>query len=41
MHIGEKCVRDEAEDLAFDDRAKKEVWVSYYSQLLNKEFDCV
>ena len=37
--IGEKCVKDDAGELAFDDKSKKAAWKSYYNKLLNTEFD--
>ncbi len=37
--VGEGFVRDDKGELALDDSAKKEAWRSYYSQLLNEEFD--
>ena len=32
--IGEKCVRDDTGELAFDDKSKKAAWKSYYNKLL-------
>ena len=37
--IGEKCVKGDTGDLAFDDSSKKIAWESYYSKLLNEEFE--
>ena len=36
--VGEKCIRNNHGDLAFDDFAKEE-WKNYHSGLLNKEFE--
>ena len=37
--IGEKCVRDDTGELAFDDKSKKAAWKSYCNKLLNTEFE--
>ena len=37
--VGEGFVRDDNGELAISDSAMKEAWRSYYSQLLNEEFD--
>ena len=33
--VGEKCIRNDHGDLAFDDCAKEKAWKSYCSQLQN------
>ena len=39
--VGEMCIRNDHENLAFDDCTKEKAWKKYYSQLLNKEFEWV
>ena len=36
--VGEKCVKDDGNKLAFSDTAKKNVWKQHYQCLLNVEF---
>ena len=36
--VGEKCVKDDAGDLAFDNESKLAAWKSHYEKLLNVEF---
>ena len=36
--IGEKCVKDDRENLTFSDQDKLEAWKSHYQKLLNEEF---
>ena len=36
--IGEKCVKDQEGNMAFDDCSKAKAWESHYSNLLNVEF---
>ena len=37
--VGEKCVRNDAGELALSDAEKMKAWVEHYSKLLNVEFD--
>ena len=37
--VGEKCIRNDRDELAFDDNSKKEAWSSHYTWLLNEEFE--
>lgn len=36
--VGEKCVKDDSGNLAFDDDSKLSAWKSHYEKLLNVEF---
>ena len=36
--VGEKCVKDDDNKLAYSDTAKKNAWKQYYQRLLNVEF---
>ena len=36
--IGEKCVKDDNNILAFDEESKRITWKNHYDKLLNTEF---
>ena len=37
--IGEKCIKDDNNNMAFDDETKKVAWKQHYERLLNVEFE--
>ena len=37
--VGEKCVKNDADELSLSDNQKMKSWVEYYSRLLNVEFE--
>ena len=36
--VGEKCIKDDDDNLAFDDKSKLAAWKCHYEKLLNVEF---
>ena len=38
--VGEKCIKDDDGNLAFDDKSKLSAWKCHYEKLLNFEFPC-
>ena len=37
--VGQKCVKNDAGDLAFDNKSKLAAWKNHYETLLNVEWD--